>query len=197
MKQSDFKSEEQLRSMKVADIKKHVRAFNDHYKISGYSKLKKDQLISQVLTAQMRVRNSGKAAPKPPAPKPATPAKKSETPSFVKDGPKKTYSQALRLKNKFEDKVIEVPYEIFKKAYQLSSGHKDPEKRYGDAAADRFEKSLNRALKSSFKKLFGTKEFTPPQWEGKWRKFIEEEEENLDKQLKKRVKSLALDTFIP
>lgn len=91
MKQSDFKSEAQLRSMKVADIKKHVRAFNDHYKISGYSKATKDQLIGQVLTAQDRIRNSGKATPKPatpkPAtPKPATPAKKPPSPAKKKAG---------------------------------------------------------------------------------------------------------------
>jgi hypothetical protein len=76
MKQSDFKSEDQLRSMNVADIKKHVRQFNDHYKISGYSKANKSQLINQVLTAQDRIRNSGKSAPKPPTPKPAPPKKK-------------------------------------------------------------------------------------------------------------------------
>jgi hypothetical protein len=89
MKISDFKSEDEMKKMTVGDIKKHVREFNEHYKISGYSKLKKDQLISQVLTAQMRVRNAGKAAPKPPAPKPpapkpAAPKKKSAPPKKKK-----------------------------------------------------------------------------------------------------------------
>ena len=41
MKLSDFKSEEDLKKMKVADIKKHVREFNNHYAIKGYSKLNK------------------------------------------------------------------------------------------------------------------------------------------------------------
>lgn len=63
MKTSDFKSESELKSMKVADIKKHVREFNEHYAIKGYSKLKKDQLINQVLTSQMRIRK-GKGKPK-------------------------------------------------------------------------------------------------------------------------------------
>jgi hypothetical protein len=63
MKTSDFKSESELKSMKVADIKKHVRQFNEHYAIKGYSKLKKDQLINQVLTSQMRIRK-GKGTPK-------------------------------------------------------------------------------------------------------------------------------------
>ena len=63
MKTSDFKSESELKSMKVADIKKHVREFNEHYAIKGYSKLKKDQLINQVLTSQMRI-GKGKGKPK-------------------------------------------------------------------------------------------------------------------------------------
>ena len=75
MKVSDFKSEEQLLKMNVADIKKHVREFNDHYAIKGYSKLNKSQLISTVLTAQDRIRNAGKSAPKP-AVKPASEPKR-------------------------------------------------------------------------------------------------------------------------
>ena len=61
MKISDFKSEGELQKMKIADIKKHVREFNDHYAIKGYSKLNKDQLINTVLTAQTRLRNAVKA----------------------------------------------------------------------------------------------------------------------------------------
>tara|TARA_R110001606_G_scaffold62031_3_gene144660 strand:- start:341 stop:511 length:171 start_codon:yes stop_codon:yes gene_type:complete len=55
MKVSDFKSEDDLKKMKVVDIKKHVREFNQHYKIAGYSKLKKDQIINVILTAQNRI----------------------------------------------------------------------------------------------------------------------------------------------
>jgi len=71
MKISDFKSEEEMRKMKVADIKKHVREYNDHYAIKGYSRLNKDQLIQTVLTAQDRIRNAGKKSVsfKEPAPK--------------------------------------------------------------------------------------------------------------------------------
>ena len=61
MKLSDFKSEDELRKMKIADIKAHVREYNDHYAIRGYSGLKKDQLINMVLTAQDRLRNAVKA----------------------------------------------------------------------------------------------------------------------------------------
>lgn len=70
MRVSDFKTEAQLKAMKVADIKKHVREFNDHYAIRGYSKLKKDQLINAVLTATQRIKNS-KGTQTPPAPAPA------------------------------------------------------------------------------------------------------------------------------
>ncbi|MGI9556182.1 MAG: hypothetical protein ACR2M9_04900 [Cyanophyceae cyanobacterium] len=66
MKVSDFKTQEEMEKMKVAEIKAHVRAFNEHFAIRGYSKLNKSQLISEVLTAQMRIRNAAsKPAPKP------------------------------------------------------------------------------------------------------------------------------------
>ena len=102
MKISDFKSEDEMKKMTVGDIKKHVREFNEHYKISGYSKLKKDQLISQVLTAQMRVRNAGKAAPKPPAPKPPAPKKKSAPPKKKSAPPKAPDSAKLGKENNFQ-----------------------------------------------------------------------------------------------
>jgi hypothetical protein len=65
MKVSDFKTQDEMEKMKVAEIKAHVRAYNEHFAIRGYSKLNKSQLISEVLTAQMRIRNAGKPAPKP------------------------------------------------------------------------------------------------------------------------------------
>lgn len=65
MKISDFKKEEELAKMKVTEIRKHIKEFNEHYAIKGYSKVKKDQLINMVLTAQDRIRNSmKKKAPK-------------------------------------------------------------------------------------------------------------------------------------
>lgn len=75
MRVSDFKTEAQLKAMKVADIKKHVREFNDHYAIRGFSKLKKDQLINSVLTATQRIKNS-KGTQTPPAPAKKKPVKK-------------------------------------------------------------------------------------------------------------------------
>lgn len=88
MKQSDFKSESELKAMKVAEIKKHVREFNDHLAIRGYSKATKDQLIGQVLTAQDRVRNSGKSAPKPTVSFKSPPKKGEESkPRPVKKAP--------------------------------------------------------------------------------------------------------------
>ena len=71
MKVSDFKSEDDLNKMKVVDIKKHVRDYNEHYKIAGYSKLKKDQIINMILTAQNRIRNASKSTAPAPAPAPA------------------------------------------------------------------------------------------------------------------------------
>lgn len=65
MKISDFKKEEELAKMKVTEIRKHIKEFNEHYAIKGYSKVKKDQLINMVLTSQDRIRNSmKKKAPK-------------------------------------------------------------------------------------------------------------------------------------
>ena len=71
MKISDFKSQDEMQKMTIPQIKAHVREYNDHYSIRGYSKLNKSQLISEVLTAQQRIRNAGKSAPKvaDPAPK--------------------------------------------------------------------------------------------------------------------------------
>ena len=64
MKRSDFKLEPELKGMKVADIKKHVRAFNKHYAIQGYSKLKKNELVSAILSAQMRLGGAKKTKKK-------------------------------------------------------------------------------------------------------------------------------------
>lgn len=64
MKRSDFKKEEELKGMKVGDIKKHVSAFNKHYAIRGYSKLKKAALISAVLSAQTRLGGAKKTKKK-------------------------------------------------------------------------------------------------------------------------------------
>lgn len=97
MKVSDFKTEEQLKEMKVPEIKAHVREFNEHYKISGYSKLRKDQLISEILTAQMRVRNAGKEAPKP-APKVMP----------KKTDPKKREKREMELKQMKKAELVEM-----------------------------------------------------------------------------------------
>ena len=56
-----FPNEDELRKMNMTDLKKHVREMNDHYGLKGYSKLRKDQLINAILTAQMRI---SKGAPK-------------------------------------------------------------------------------------------------------------------------------------
>jgi len=55
MKTSDFKKESDLKSMKVGEIRAHVRTFNDDYAIKGYSKLKKADLISAISKAQLRI----------------------------------------------------------------------------------------------------------------------------------------------
>ena len=55
MKVSQFPSEDLLKQMKVSELRSHIREFNEHYAIRGYSKLNKSQLISTILTAQKRV----------------------------------------------------------------------------------------------------------------------------------------------
>lgn len=51
-----FISPEVLSKMTLPEIKKHVRELNEHYGIKGYSKLKKDQLVNAIGTAQMRIK---------------------------------------------------------------------------------------------------------------------------------------------
>jgi hypothetical protein len=103
--------EADLQKMNMSQIKAHIREFNDHYAIRGYSKLNKSQLISAVLTAQKRVASAGdpalpvkfptakkgggtkkapakkapakKATPKPPTPKPPTPKPPTPTPATI------------------------------------------------------------------------------------------------------------------
>jgi hypothetical protein len=86
MKISDFKSEEDLKKMTIPQIKMHVREYNEHYAIKGYSKLTKSQLISTVLTAQDRIRNAGKKAVafKEPAPAPKRDLSKLTKPQLLK-----------------------------------------------------------------------------------------------------------------
>lgn len=96
MKVADMKDEDTLKKMKVLDIRKHVREFNEHYAIKGYSKVKKDQLINMVLTAQDRIKNSKKPTPKAPKAPKAKKAKKAEP---VKAKPNKK-RQEIKMKLK-------------------------------------------------------------------------------------------------
>jgi len=113
MKLSQMPKEADLQKMNMSQIKAHIREFNDHYAIRGYSKLNKSQLISAVLTAQKRIANAGgpalpvkfptskksggakkapakKATPKPATPKPATPKPATPKPATPKPAtPKK------------------------------------------------------------------------------------------------------------
>jgi hypothetical protein len=66
--------------MTVANIRSHITKFNRHYAIKGYSKLKKDDLVEKVLTAQSRLSKTGMKKAKlkivdkkPPTPKAPTP----------------------------------------------------------------------------------------------------------------------------
>lgn len=68
MNPKNFKSQDELKRMKVVDIKSHIREFNKHYAIKGYSKMKKDELIKAVGMAQMRVKPQTTQATKPPLP---------------------------------------------------------------------------------------------------------------------------------
>ena len=87
MKKSDFKSRDEMNAMNIADIKSHIRKFNEHYAIKGYSKMKKSELIDAVQKAQVRVLRKTKPKlnipPKPPSPKavtPKAPTPKAKTP---------------------------------------------------------------------------------------------------------------------
>jgi hypothetical protein len=102
----NFPSEQQLRAMSVAQIKKHIREYNEHYAIKGYSRLTKDQLISTILTAQLRV---GKGKPtgefKMPVKTSKKPEPKKETMPVKKEATKKTKK---KLVIKEEPKKIEL-----------------------------------------------------------------------------------------
>ena len=78
--------------MKVGDIRKHIEAFNRHYAIEGYSKLKKAALISAVLSAQTRLGGAKKTKKKVKLviveePKKASPVAKKASPVAKKASP--------------------------------------------------------------------------------------------------------------
>ena len=95
MKRSDFKLEPELKGMKVADIKKHVRAFNKHYAIQGYSKLKKAELVSAVVSAQKRLLQSKKTKKKVKLVVVEEPAKKA-TPAPAKKAAPLSFMEGVR-----------------------------------------------------------------------------------------------------
>lgn len=140
MKISDFKKEEQLAKMKVTEIRKHIKQFNEHYVIKGYSKVKKDQLINMVLTAQDRIRNSMKKKPrlvvvkdspkKKEAPKKKASAKKPEKSPFTNDEIDafvrlesrfrhlEWYTQPSRPYGAYDDKSMNTSQRKIEKAFQ-------------------------------------------------------------------------------
>lgn len=95
MKISDFKTEEQLAKMKVQEIKSHVKEFNQHFAIRGYSKLPKSQLISLVLTAQDRIRNANKETAK-------------SKPISKKQDPTKRLQREMELKKMKKSQLLEM-----------------------------------------------------------------------------------------
>lgn len=99
MKVSDFKTEEQLKKMKVPEIKAHVREFNEHFGVKGYSKLKKDQLINVILTAQTRIKNAVTQA------EPQEPKVKGK--ELKKDRVVKEYKRVLALLGSFKVKNMD------------------------------------------------------------------------------------------
>jgi hypothetical protein len=126
MKTSDFKQEDELKKMKVADIKKHIREFNEHYAIKGYSKLKKDQLINAVLTAQMRISKSSTAKPVEKKQTPLTVTKADGTvKELKKKAPKKEAdtSDLKLLKSKIEE-ILPIFTEISPNKYDVKQRSK-------------------------------------------------------------------------
>jgi hypothetical protein len=170
MRVSDFKTEAQLKAMKVADIKKHVREFNDHYAIRGYSKLKKDQLINSVLTATQRIKNS-KGTQTPPAPakkkpvkkkklKIVSPAKKEESKVTTKDIDKAT---KYILDELGRDVLPAILYLQPKYSTQgrgkvfLDSEGRDLEMRIRRLTKDKVDKKLKQPVKKLLESLKGKK----------------------------------------
>lgn len=107
MKTSDFKKESDLKSMKVGEIRAHIRTFNDDYAIKGYSKLKKADLISAISKAQLRIAKEKKpklnieSAKKPASV--AKPASAKKPASVKKPAAKKSPLNEKQKKSLLED----------------------------------------------------------------------------------------------
>lgn len=175
MKTSDFKQEDELKKMKVADIKKHIKEFNEHYAIKGYSKLKKDQLINAVLTAQMRI---SKAMPKVEEKKTTKKKKlvvvedKKPTPKAT---PKKklTYEEAKKIKSNFGGLYFKwstenIPILLWRKSNPFSSG--DPSAK----EIQKFTKSSLAKYRREFQSRHISDMKTEDEWKKMWRDFQDE-----------------------
>ena len=172
MKTSDFKKEDELKKMKVADIKKHVREFNEHYAIKGYSKLKKDQLINAVLTAQMRISKSSTAKP---VEKKQTPLTVTKGDGTVKELKKKASKGTKKSKleilipgiNINKDKNLKpLPKEFIPdenslqdmKKYKKILDKKNKDKKISKGEYDRFIDAVNKQIKKLENKTAPKKE---------------------------------------
>ena len=157
MKTSDFKKEDELKKMNVADIKKHIRQFNEHYGIKGYSKLKKGELISAVLTAQNRI--SGNKTTK----KKKLVIVEDKKPTPKKEAPKATPKKDTPKKEAPKKKQIDLtPREVFMR------GEFTPE----------YKKELRNAMKRE-------KQIPPQSWRGD--DWVAKEEKEIKERLSKTI----------
>jgi hypothetical protein len=166
MKQSDFKSESELKAMKVAQIKQHVREFNDHLAIRGYSKATKDQLIGQVLTAQDRVRNSKGSAPKPISPV-KSPAKKAP----VKKAPAKKAKLVIVLSKAEAKKQITTLVDEELESEYLDTLSMNMSK---SRARKIFNARQKRAIKDFWSEYKPSVKMTEKEWEKAWKDFADD-----------------------
>lgn len=159
MKVSDFKSEDDLKKMKVVDIKKHVREFNQHYKIAGYSKLKKDQIINVILTAQNRISNAGKSPAPAPAPANTDKKRRTELGRFRREALLPIVSQQNKYYGKPNDGKVfvskPVQNKVFNMAKSLKKDATPAEKKAIDALLTLYRMAVTLNEENNFQALYG------------------------------------------
>jgi len=175
MKISDFKKEEQLAKMKVTEIRKHIKQFNEHYVIKGYSKVKKDQLINMVLTAQDRIRNSMKKKPRlvvvKDSPKKKEAPKSAEKPASAEK--KLSYAEGKKIKNEigrpyFSWSNQTIPIKLWEKSSRFNTGDPSPKE------IQKFTKSSLAKYRKVFQSRHGSEMKTEKEWKQTWLDFADE-----------------------
>lgn len=142
----------------------------------GYSKMKKAELVNLLTTPP----------PKPPRTK--SKAEQAKNPVRQVQPAKKgaeavPYSKISRRKNSDGIPIIDVPDSLIIRVLQVLLDSKSP---YfiTDGRSEEI-RQITKQLKSNFSRMNRGQEFTPQVWNKKWNTFIDEEQENIKKQVKK------------